>query len=114
MEVDGWLTWSADRALEAQADAERLTRFLIQRKQLFDSLFGKLNASQEKALLRMFREGPDGFKGGLSAANYAAITGAAPATVTRDSGELLALGALHRTGARKSTPCRLAIEAAHG
>lgn len=114
LKIDGWLTWFAERALEAQADADRLVRFLIQKTQLFDRLTGKLNVRQEKALLRVFAEGPSGFRGGLSAANYAAITGVAPATVTRDLGELVALGALHRTGERKATRYWLAIEASNG
>jgi len=43
--------------------------------------------------LRMFREGPEGFKGGISAAKYSTITGASPAT-TRDLADLVAKGAL--------------------
>ena len=61
-------------------------------------------------MLRLFREGPDGFTGGLSAANYAAITGATPATVTRDLADLVNRGALWRTGERKSTRYWLAAE----
>lgn len=46
----------------------------------------------------MLREGPEGFKGSLSASNYAKITGASPATTTRDLTDLVARGALVRTG----------------
>jgi hypothetical protein len=46
----------------------------------------------------MFREGPDGFKGGLSAGNYSTITGASPATTTRDLADLIEKGAVIRTG----------------
>ncbi len=35
-----------------------------------DGLRGHLNERQEMGLLRMFREGPEGFKGGLSAGKY--------------------------------------------
>jgi Fic family protein len=59
------------------------------------------NERQEKALLRMFREGPEEFKGGLTAGKYTAITGASPATVTRDLGDLVAKGALVRAGERR-------------
>lgn len=62
---------------------------------------GKLNERQEKALLRMLREGPEGFQGGLSAANYQSITGASPATATRDLAEMVELRALRRTGERR-------------
>ncbi len=57
----------------------------------------------------MFREGADGFAGGLSAGNYAAITDAPPATVTRDLTDLVGKGALRKTGERKSTRYWLAL-----
>jgi len=37
----------------------------------------------------MFREGPDGFIGGLSVKNYLSITGAFRATATRDLQDLV-------------------------
>ena len=46
----------------------------------------------------MLEAGPDGFEEGLSARNYIAITGAAPATATRDLADLVSKGALIRTG----------------
>ena len=51
----------------------------------------------------MFREGLNGFKGGLSAENYISITGTSRATATRDLAKLVQLGALVRTGELKST-----------
>ncbi len=58
----------------------------------------EINPRQHKAILRILREGPEGFKGGLSASNYAKVTGASPATTTRDLAGLVARGALVRTG----------------
>jgi Fic family protein len=55
----------------------------------------------------MFVAGLEGFKGGLSARNYAAITGVASATVTRDLADLVAKGALLREGERKASRYRL-------
>lgn len=112
LRIDDWLEWFAGMALEAQSEADRLVRFLIQKAALLHRLDGALNTRQEKALLRMFAEGPEGFKGGLSAQNYATITGAPPATVTRDLADLVAKGALIRSGERKATRYRLAVEAA--
>ena len=70
---------------------------------------GKLNDRQEKALLRMFREGPHAFQGGLSASNYASITGASPATTTRDLADLVAKGALVRVGERRHARYHIAV-----
>jgi len=51
----------------------------------------------------MFREGPDGFTGGLSAANYMNLTGATSATTTRDLQDLVKKSVLTRVGSCKST-----------
>jgi Fic family protein len=77
--------------------------FLIGKAKLYDRLRGQLNARQDKALARLFRAGPEGFVGGFSAENYRAITCSARATATRDLQDLVAKGALVRTGERKHT-----------
>ena len=108
-EITTWLAWFAGVALEAQQSTAALIEFLIEKTQLLDRLKGQLNARQEKALLRMFREGPQGFKGGLSAGNYSTVTGASPATTTRDLVDLVEKGALNRTGERKHARYQVAI-----
>ena len=57
----------------------------------------------------MFREGPEGFSGGLSAGKYATITGASPATATRDLVDLVDKGALVRAGERKHARYQLNV-----
>lgn len=99
--IDDWLDWFADIALEAQQRTVSHVRFLIDKAKLFDRLRGQINARQEKALLRMFREGPGGFIGGLSASNYRTITDATLATTTRDLADLVEKGALIRRGERR-------------
>jgi Fic family protein len=58
----------------------------------------------------MFREGPEGFKGGLSAENYLSITDTSRATATRDLLDLVVTGALTRTGERRYTRYWLNLE----
>ena len=108
-QIDGWMDWFADIVLEAQARTIASIRFLIEKTRLLDRLRGKINARQEKALIRMMAEGPDGFTGGLSAHNYRTITDAASATTTRDLAELVELGALQRVGERRYARYTLAI-----
>jgi Fic family protein len=103
LEVTAWLEYFAETVLEAQAYALCLVDFLIAKTRLYDRLVGSLNERQEKVLARMFREGVEGFKGGLSAENYMAITGTSPATATRDLADLVVKGALTRTGERRHT-----------
>jgi Fic family protein len=83
-DATAWLTWFADIALAAQRRTITQVEFLIAKTKLLGRLRGQINERQQKALVCMFREGPEGFKGGLSAGNYGTITGASPATTTRD------------------------------
>ena len=108
-EVTGWLAWFAGIAIEAQQRTIARVEFMIDKTRLLDRLRGQLNPRQEKALMRMLREGPDGFKGGLSAGNYATITGASPATTTRDLADLVNKRALVRTGELRHARYHLTI-----
>jgi Fic family protein len=108
-EITPRLTWFAAIAVEAQQSATALVEFSIEKTKLLDQLKGTLNARQEKTLLRMFRGGPQGFKGGLSAGNYSTITGASPATATRDLSDLVQKGALIRSGEHKHARYQVAV-----
>ena len=97
-EITNWLAWFAGIGLEAQQRTIASVDFLIEKTRLMDRLRDTINDRQRKALQRMLREGPEGFRGGLSASNYAKIAIASPATTTRDLTDLVAQGALTRTG----------------
>ncbi len=97
-EITDWLAWFAGITIEAQQRTLALTEFFIDKTKLLDRLNGQLNERQQKALLRVFQEGPQGFKSGLSASNYIKITGASPATATRDLVDLIEEEALTRVG----------------
>ena len=109
-EITPWLAWFASTAIEAQQRTIALVDFVVRKTRLLDRLRGQLNDRQEKALLRILREGPSGFKGGLSAANYRAITGASPATATRDLADLAEKRALIRVGEHKHARYHVAME----
>lgn len=109
-EITAWLMWFADVALEAQRRTIAQVEFLIAKTKFLDRLRGHINERQEKALLRMLREGPEGFKGGMSASNYSTITGASPATTTRDLVNLIEQGALVRTGELKHARYMLKLD----
>jgi Fic family protein len=101
LEVTNWLVWFAATAIEAQRRTMVLIDFMVEKARLLDRLGDQLNARQRKALQRMFQEGPEGFAGGLSASNYVAITRAATATASRDLTDMVAKGALVRSGERR-------------
>jgi Fic family protein len=98
LELSVWLRWFAAVVLEAQQHSNQFIDFLIDKTRLLDRMHGQLNPRQEKALIRMLQEGPAGFEGGLSAANYISITGSTPPTTTRDLAGLVDKGALLRAG----------------
>ncbi len=60
-------------------------------------------------LLHVLQEGPEGFKGGLSAGNYVSIAKTSPATARRDLVDLVDKGALTRTGERRHARYHLTI-----
>lgn len=60
-EINAWLLWFAGIALEAQQRTLAQTEFVIKKARFFEKFRDTFNARQQKALLRMFRAGPDGF-----------------------------------------------------
>lgn len=108
-EITPWLAWFAGTTIEAQQRTLALIEFLIDKTKLFDRLGAEINERQKKALLRMFQEGPEGFKGGMSAGKYSTITGASPATTTRDLADLVEKGALVREGERRHARYTLTV-----
>jgi Fic family protein len=109
-EITDWLLYFSETLCAAQTYTQNLIEFLIHKTRLFAGLRGNLNPRQEKALLRLFREGPDGFKGGLSAEKYIGITSASRATATRDLQDLVEKGALIRIGERKHSRYHLQLD----
>jgi Fic family protein len=110
--VTDWLLYFANTILDAQRVTLARVEFSVAKAKFYDHHRDQFNERQEKVIARMFREGIDGFKGGLSAENYIAITQTSRATATRDLQELVAKGALIRTGERRHT--RYALNLPHG
>lgn len=102
-EITDWQTYFANTVLEAQNRTMKRVEFHVAKAKFYEKWRGQLNERQEKAIARMFREGIDAFKGGMSADNYISITGASRATATRDLQDLVAKGALTRTGELRHT-----------
>ncbi|NET71457.1 MAG: Fic family protein [Sphaerospermopsis sp. SIO1G2] len=102
-EITEWVVYFANVILDAQTETQRWVEFLIAKAKFFDRFDGQFNKRQEKAIIRLFEAGPDGFEGGLSASNYQSITGAPSATATRDLADLVQKEALRKTGELKHT-----------
>ena len=102
-EITEWLTYFAETILGAQTNTLKRVDFYVGKTKFYERLRGQLNERQEKVIARMLHEGIDGFKGGLSAENYITISRASRATATRDLNDLVAKGALTKTGELRYT-----------
>jgi len=111
LDVQDWVEFFSSVILQAHEESISLLYFLIEKSKMLNALSGQINPRQEKVLLRMFEEGPNGFKGGLSAENYISITKTTRATATRDLTDLVEKGALVKTGELRYTRYRLNLEA---
>jgi Fic family protein len=110
LDVQDWVEFFAEVVVQAHEESMGLLCFLIGKAKMFTALADQINPRQTKVLLRMFDEGPDGFKGGLSAENYIAITKATRSTTTRDLSDLVDKGALVKTGELRHTRYALNLQ----
>jgi Fic family protein len=109
MEVTDWLKYFAGTVLEAQSTTIKRVDFYVAKARFYERMRDQLNERQAKVIARIFKEGINGFKGGLSAENYITITGTSRATATRDLQDLVEKGALGKTGELRHTRYYLAL-----
>jgi Fic family protein len=102
-EITDWLTYFSETILKAQDNTIKRVDFYVAKAKFYERLRGKLNERQEKVIARVFREGIDGFKGGLSAEKYISIAKTSRATATRDLQDLVEKEALTKTGELRHT-----------
>lgn len=103
LEITKWLSYFSEMILKAQDHTQEVIDFTIAKGKYYQRFQGMLNERQEKVVERIFREGPKGFDGGLSADNYMTISGTTASTATRDLQKMVEMGVMKRTGERKGT-----------
>lgn len=101
--ITDWLVYFSETILDAQQTTMERVNFYIGKARFFEHFEDSLNERQKKVVDRIFHEGIDGFKGGLSAENYISITKTSRATATRDLNELVEIGAFRKTGKQRYT-----------
>src|SRR5258708_17491565 len=109
LEINGWMKYFASTVLEAQNNTIKRVDFYVAKAKFHESFRDELNERQAKVIARMFKEGIDGFKGGLSADNYISISKTSRATATRDLQDLVEQVALTKTGELRHTRYHLNI-----
>jgi len=113
LDITQWTLYFAHLILEAQEYSINLIKLMIYKSKVMNKFKMNISKRQEKALLRIFKEGPDGFEGGMSVSNYLKITNTSRATATRDLQDLLNLGILLKKGVLKSTRYYLRYDIAY-
>ncbi|MEL6195153.1 MAG: Fic family protein, partial [Bacteroidota bacterium] len=110
LDIQSWLEFFIEVILESQTYTLSLIDFLIEQNKFFHRFDVILNDRQKKVVKRIFKEGVNGFDGGLSAGNYQRITSSSPATATRDLKEMVEIGAFRREGKGKYSRYYLNIQ----
>ena len=102
-DITPWLAWFLGCVTRAMQNAETTIDLALRASRFWARLAGApLNDRQRKVLRKLVDAGPDGFAGGLSNANYRAMTKASHATAARDLAELVEMGALWKSGGGRS------------
>lgn len=109
-EITPWVHWFVTMALDAQIHAEEQIDFTLKKTKLFDRFRDQLNVRQLQILRRMLEEGPEEFKGGMSAKKYVSITGTSKATATRDLQDLADKGVFLPYGGGRSTGYKVNLQ----
>lgn len=102
-DITGWIQYFVSVIVDAKMLAQEHIEFTLKKTRFFQRFDDLLNERQLRVIRRMFEEGPQGFKGGMSTKKYIAITGTSKATATRDLQDLVTNGALISSGAGRST-----------
>jgi Fic family protein len=103
LRIDGWMNYFANTVLQAQDNTIKRVDFYVAKAKFYEKFRDQLNERQAKVIARVFCEGIDGFKGGLSADNYISISRTSRATAPRDLQDLVDKGALTKTGELRHT-----------
>ena len=101
--IDTWLEYFSKTILAAQKHTIESVDFLIEKTKFYDAFRDQFNERQGKVVERIFREGVEGFKGGLNAEKYINLTKTSRATATRDLQDLVSKGVFSKTGTGKGT-----------
>jgi len=110
MDVTAWVHWFVG-CIQKAADAAYLSMQAAVRKTQFWGLvreqYPNLNASQSKAINKLYDAGPEGFKAGMSTQKYVHLCGVSRTTAYRELTAMRAMGLLEQVGEGRATGYKL-------
>lgn len=92
LDINDWLDYFADRVIRAQEIAKEEVDFVLAKTRFYEAFGQQLNERQAKMISRVFAEGRQGFKGGITTKKYETITKCPNRTASRDLSDLVAKG----------------------
>ena len=111
LDITSWIVFFLKVLIEAQETSEVIIEFTLKKTIFWNKYQSLLNSRQTMMIERMFKEGREGFEGGVNAKKYMSITGGSKATATRDLTELQSLGCLYKLpGEGRNTRYDLQLE----
>ena len=96
LQVNRWIDYFLALAQEALDHTQSILDFVVAKTRYYEKFGDVMNPRQHKVIARMFKEGTDGFEGGISAKKYMKIADCSKATATRDLQFLLEKSAIER------------------
>lgn len=109
-EITNWIKYFLEMINASVVRTRSQLTFILEKSRYFNKFKNRLNQRQIKVISRMLEEGPEGFKGGITARKYVAITKCSKATATRDLTELLTMKAIKRlSGKGRNVSYELAL-----
>lgn len=115
LHVDRWIGYFLALAKEALDHTQSILDFVVAKTRFYEKYSEIMNTRQHQVTARMFKEGTDGFEGGISAKKYMKIVDCSKATATRDLQFLLERRAIERIedSAGPSTRYQIRLEPSH-
>ncbi|MXX05384.1 MAG: Fic family protein [Gammaproteobacteria bacterium] len=115
LHLDRWIGYFLVLAKEALDHTQSILDFVVAKTRFYEKYNDVMNARQHQVISRMFKEGTDGFEGGISAKKYMKIVDCSKATATRDLQFLLVKGAIKRIedSAGPSTRYEISLDSSH-
>ena len=108
VDATAFVLWFLQTMVDAATAAKDEAMFLIRRNRFYLRHQDVLSPRAKQVLERLFAQGPERVGQGISARSYAKISGASPATATRDLTAMENAGVLERTKAGgRSTSYRI-------
>ena len=94
LNLDAWLGYFTESVRQAHGITQSAVSFVLGKARFYDAYLDQMNDRQKKMVARVFAEGINGFKGGMTTRKYCRLINCSRATAFRDLDDMLKRGML--------------------